>query len=37
LASAPAGGALGGQALFLGLGAEKSPVLELSQNTGMLY
>jgi hypothetical protein len=37
LAATPAGGALGGQALFLGLGSEEPPVLELSQDAGMLY
>ena len=36
LAAATAGGALGGQPLFLCLGAEETSVLQLSQNPGVL-
>ena len=36
LAAAAARGALGGQPLFLRLGAEETPVLQLSQDPGVL-
>ncbi len=37
LPAAAAGGALGGQALFLSLGPEEAAVLQLAQNAGVLY
>tara|TARA_B100000949_G_scaffold97323_1_gene86915 strand:+ start:201 stop:404 length:204 start_codon:yes stop_codon:yes gene_type:complete len=37
LATATASGSLGGQSLFLRLGAEEAAVLEFPQNPGVLY